>query len=88
MPDPAHYEIRVRGHLSNQWAERFGGLAIDNLPNGEALLSGALPDQAALHGVLNRILYLGLTLVFLNRTDLANSQGLEDDDARIQSEAQ
>ena len=83
MPDPAQYEIRVRGHLPGQWAERFGGLAIDNLPNGEALLAGILPDQAALHGVLNRILYLGLTLVSLKRIELANSQGLEDDNARI-----
>lgn len=70
MSDPAHYEIRVKGHLSSQWADQFGGLAIDNLSNGEALLSGLLPDQAALHGVLNRILYLGLTLVSLNRTEL------------------
>jgi hypothetical protein len=68
--DPAHYEIRVKGHLSDRWADQFGGLTIDNLPNGEALLSGSLPDQAALHGVLNRILYLGLTLVSLNRTEL------------------
>jgi hypothetical protein len=72
MSDPAHYEIRVKGHLSKQWADRFGGLAIDNLPNGEASLSGTLPDQAALHGVLNQILYLGLTLVSLNRTEPAN----------------
>ncbi len=70
MGDPAHYEIRVRGHLSSQWADQFGGLIIENLPSGEASLSGSLPDQAALHGVLNRILYLGLTLVFLNRNEL------------------
>ncbi len=70
MNEPAHYEIRVKGHLSSQWSDWFGGLAIDNLPNGEALLSGSLPDQAALHGVLNRILYLGLTLVSLKRIEL------------------
>ena len=84
MSDPAYYEIRVRGHLPSQWADRFGGLAIDNLSNGEALLSGQLPDQAALHGVLNRILYLGLTLVFLNRTDPAKpSSPTEANHARI-----
>jgi len=82
MSDPAHYEIRVKGHLPSQWDDQFGGLAIDNLPNGEAMLSGALPDQAALHGVLNRILYLGLTLISLNRTDLANSS-LEGNHVRI-----
>ena len=88
MSDPAHYEIRVKGHLSSHWADRFGGLAIDNLPDGEALLSGTLPDQSALHGILNRILYLGLTLMSLNRTDLANLQGLEDNHARILPETQ
>jgi hypothetical protein len=41
-----------------------------------------LPDQAALHGVLNRILYLGLTLVSLNRTEHAKSLD-KDDHARI-----
>jgi ABC-type cobalamin/Fe3+-siderophores transport system ATPase subunit len=42
-----------------------------------------LPDQAALHGVLNRILYLGLTLVSLNRTEHANQSIDKDDHARI-----
>ncbi len=82
MSDPAHYEIRVKGHLSSQWASQFGRLAIDNLPTGEALLSGTLPDQAALHGVLNRILYIGLTLVSLKRIEL-DPKSFEDDDARI-----
>jgi hypothetical protein len=82
MSDPAHYEIRIKGHLSSQWTDRFGGLAIDNLPTGEALLSGTLPDQAALHGVLNRILYIGLTLVSLKRIEL-DAKSFEDDDARI-----
>jgi hypothetical protein len=85
MSDPAHYEIRVKGHLSNLWTEQLSGLAIDNLPNGEALLSGTLPDQAALHGVLNRILYLGLTLISLNRTDLTS---LEGNHARTEPETQ
>jgi hypothetical protein len=85
MSDPAHYEIRVKGHLPDLWTDQFGGLTIDNLPTGEALLSGTLPDQAALHGVLNRILYLGLTLVSLNRTDQTS---LEGNHARIEPETQ
>lgn len=39
---------------------------ISNLEGGDALLSGRLPDQTALHGVLNRISNLGLTLVSVN----------------------
>ena len=63
MDQPTYYEIRLKSHLESAWADWFDGLAITNLANGEALLSGTLPDQAALHGVLNRISNLGLTLV-------------------------
>ena len=49
------YEIRVKGHLDPRWSEWFDGLQITNEPNGEALLSGHIPDQAALHGVLARV---------------------------------
>ena len=63
MAELMHCEIRVKGHLSGQWADWFGGLEIENQPNGEAVLSGPLPDQSALYGILNRIRDLGLTLV-------------------------
>ena len=57
------YQIRVRGHLSDTWAEWFDELAIENLPNGESLLSGPVADKAALHGLLTKIRDLNLTLV-------------------------
>ncbi len=66
MDRPSFYQIRVKGHLDDTWADWFVGLTISNLDNGEAKLSGYLPDQAALHGVLNRISSLGLTLVSVN----------------------
>ncbi len=59
----AGYEIRVKGHLEQGWEEWFGGLEITNLEGGEAVISGELPDQAALHGVLNKVRDLGLPLV-------------------------
>jgi hypothetical protein len=71
MTEPAHYTIRVKGHLSEQWADWFGGLKLENLPDGHAVLSGVLPDQSALYGVLNRIRDTGLTLVSLNRVEIA-----------------
>jgi hypothetical protein len=46
------YDIRVKGHFDGRWSEWFHGLAITNLANGEALLSGDIVDQAALHGLL------------------------------------
>ena len=57
------YQIRVRGHLSDAWVEWFDGLAIENLPNGESLLSGPVTDKAALHGLLTKVRDLNLTLV-------------------------
>jgi hypothetical protein len=62
-------QIRVKGHLSSQWADWFDGLEIKNQPNGETVLSGCLPDQAALYGVLKRTSNLGLALISLNCTE-------------------
>jgi hypothetical protein len=60
------YEIRVKGHLDGRWSEWFDGLTITNLENREAMLSGEIVDQAALHGVLNKVRDLNLALVALS----------------------
>ena len=57
------YEIRVKGHLDGHWSDWFDGLTIANMENGEAVLSGEIVDQSALHGVLNKVRDLGLPLV-------------------------
>ena len=63
------YQIRVKGHLGEQWRDWFDGLTITNVEQGEALLSGSLPDQAALHGVLTKIRDLGLPLLAVNQVE-------------------
>jgi hypothetical protein len=65
MIEPIFCQIRVNGHLSNQWAEWFSGLEIENEPQGQAVLSGRLSDQTALYSVLDRMRDLGLALVSL-----------------------
>jgi hypothetical protein len=65
----AVYEIRVKGHLDGRWSEWFDGLTIANVENGDALLSGEIGDQSALHGVLNKVRDLGLPLVAVSRTE-------------------
>lgn len=65
MP-PQYYRIRVKGHLSPEWADWFGWVALEHLPDGQTLLSGWIPDQAALHGILARIHSLNLTLIAVN----------------------
>ena len=49
------YEIRVEGHLNPQWFVWFTDLELTYPVADETLLSGLLPDQAALHGLLERI---------------------------------
>jgi hypothetical protein len=76
MADLILCQIRVKGHLSDRWVEWFGGLTIENQPNGETVLSGPLPDQSALYGILNRIRDLGLTLVSVNCVDSDSDDAL------------
>ena len=57
------YEIRVAGALGELWTDWFAGLKLTHLEGNETLLSGSLPDQAALHGLLERIRDLNLTLI-------------------------
>jgi hypothetical protein len=69
MAEPSYYQIRVEGHLSPQWGDWLGGMTITHEANGETLLAGWLPDQAALHGILDQIRDLGLALIALNRSE-------------------
>ena len=61
--EPGLYEIRLKGHLDDRWAEWFGGLTITLEDNGDTLLTGPLVDQAALHGLLKKVRDLGMPLV-------------------------
>ena len=68
-PEPDHYEIRIKGHLDQRWAEWFDGMTITLEDNGETLLAGSVVDQAALHGLLRKVRDLGLPLVSVNQVD-------------------
>ena len=53
------YEIRIKGHLADRWANWFEGLTITLEENGDTLLTGPVVDQAALHGLLRKVRDLG-----------------------------
>jgi len=57
------YEIRIKGHLSDRWADWFEGMTFTHESDGTTALCGPLADQAALHGLLNGIRDLGLVLI-------------------------
>ena len=61
--EPGLYAIRIKGHLDGRWAAWFEGLTITLEDNGDSLLTGAVVDQAALHGLLRRVRDLGLPLL-------------------------
>ena len=60
-------EIRVQGHLDKHWRDWFTGLTITHEENGGTRLTGLVPDQSALYGLLRKVRDLGLPLLSVNR---------------------
>ncbi|MFC1879459.1 hypothetical protein ACFLZW_06055 [Chloroflexota bacterium] len=65
-------EIRVKGVIDEHWSEWFNGLALHYDQAGETLLSGQVPDSAALYGIISRLRDLGLPLCSLNCIDIVD----------------
>jgi hypothetical protein len=61
--DLGRYEIRVEGHLHPRWAAWFDGLRLTNESDGTTSIRGPVADQAALHGLLQKVRDMGLALV-------------------------
>jgi hypothetical protein len=59
------YEIRVRGHLATRWARWFDGLTLTCEDDGTTVISGPIADQAALHGLLQKLRDLAIPLLSL-----------------------
>ena len=57
------YQIRIKGHLGSGWTDWFEGLTITLEDNGDTLLTGAVVDQAALHGLLKKVRDVGMPLL-------------------------
>jgi len=63
------YEIRIKGHLHSRWADWFDGLVLTNNSDGTTVISGPVLDQAALHGLLQKVRDVGLPLVSVTYVD-------------------
>ena len=66
-PGDSGYEIKIKGHLDARGCAWFEGWSITNLENGEVLLKSASVDQSGLHGALDRIRDLNLTLMSVKK---------------------
>jgi hypothetical protein len=71
---PEYYEIKIKGHLDLRWSDWFAGLELTYIEEDGTLLSGTLPDQAALHGLLERIRDLNLKLISVSSSGSNDSE--------------
>lgn len=66
----AHVEIHIKGRIDSEWSDWLAGMQITPLPNKVTRLSGDIPDQAALYGVLSRLNNLGLALLSVQAEEM------------------
>ena len=77
--EPRVFQIRIQGHLSQQWQDWFEGLTITLEEDGNTFLSGHVVDQSALHGILKKIRNLGMPLLSVNSIDPNQATGTDAD---------
>ena len=73
-PEDGQYEIRLRGHLETRWAAWFDGMTLSHERDGSTVLSGRVVDQAALHGLLQKVRDTGLPLVSVTSVETHDSE--------------
>jgi hypothetical protein len=72
--EAGRYEIRVKGHLASRWAAWFDGMSLTNESDGTTSIRGPVTDQAALHGLLQRLRDTGLPLISVTQLDPSSTQ--------------
>ncbi len=72
--EAAGYEFRVRGHLAPLWAAWLDGMSLTTESDGTTSIRGPVTDQAALHGLLQRLRDTGLPLISVTRLDPSSNE--------------
>ena len=67
--DAGRYEIRIKGHLETRWTAWFDGFSLTHHSDGSTVIHGRVVDQAALHGLLQKVRDVGLPLISVRRVD-------------------
>jgi hypothetical protein len=68
MTETTTYEIRIQGRLAERWSAWFDGMEITPGDDGSTLIRGQVADQAALHGLIQKVRDLGLPLLSIANT--------------------
>jgi hypothetical protein len=63
MNETETYEIRIQGRLEERWSAWFDGMDVVTDPDGSTVIRGRVADQAALHGLIQKVRDLGLPLL-------------------------
>ncbi len=73
------YQIRIQGQIDESWSDWLGGLAITPQSGGETLLTGPIVDQAALHGILDKLHAMNLPILLVMQVrDDQEKEGVQD----------
>jgi hypothetical protein len=67
--EAGRYEVRLKGHLDGRWVAWFDGLSLSLEGDGMTVIRGPVADQAALHGLLQKVRDIGLPLVSVIRIE-------------------
>lgn len=59
------YKIQLKSTINQDWSSWLGNLELTHTPQGHTILQGELPDQLALHGLLERIRDLGIPIMLV-----------------------
>jgi hypothetical protein len=73
MSETERYEIRIQGRLDARWSAWFEGMEVVD-DEGSTLIRGQVADQAALHGLIQKVRDLGLPLLSVTHTHTGHSQ--------------
>ena len=80
----ATYEIQVQGRLDASWSDWFDDVTItvETADDAPAItrLTGLVADQAALHGLLQKLYTLGLPLLLVERKEANENDQIDDGD--------
>jgi hypothetical protein len=77
------YEIRLKGHLDSSWADWLGGMSLTHASDGTTVLGGSVADQAALHGLLQKLRDIGVTLISVNESEPERPLALSDPGSQL-----